>query len=67
MPQYICAVNKSHTQYLAAPDSLYCCGKPMLLKQSAPPQQPAAPTAQPASAASAVPPKKTKKWRHFWQ
>lgn len=66
MPQYFCAVNKSHTQWLAVPDSLYCCGKPMLLKQSAQ-QKPAAPAAQPEIATSpVVPPKVTKKWWQFW-
>ena len=76
MPEYVCAVAKSHKKLFGQPQSSppVCCGKPMVLVQSAP--QPAAP-AQPAAAATkpqslwthetSTIPQKEKKWWELWK
>jgi len=76
MPEYVCAVTKTHKKLFGLPPSQppQCCGKPMALAQGAP--QPAAP-AQPATAATkpqalwthetSTISQKEKKWWQFWK
>lgn len=71
MPQYLCSVNKSHTQYFgfAMDNPPQCCGRPMRLAQGA--QQPAA-AAKPQAVSPyerpspQEPQRPAKKWWRFW-
>ncbi|MBI5244080.1 MAG: hypothetical protein HY922_10465 [Elusimicrobia bacterium] len=72
MPQYVCAANKSHTQYfgLAMDKPPQCCGRPMMLAQDAQ-QSAAAAKPQTVSPYERSAPQQSqtgqKKWWQFWK